>query len=164
MLIVPPGSGIVHQVNLEYLARVCFTKGEVSHHLYAASHRCCITSWGIEPMHCTTHALPCACHLGGREIGCTKCTVALEVRHVVATGASANDDVNTGLPWRRAKVPIRITQHPLEGIFAYPFYAALQLLESQTLTSRSLLSRVGARLTGALLARGHRALHLREGA
>ncbi len=25
MLIVPPGSGIVHQVNLEYLARVCFT-------------------------------------------------------------------------------------------------------------------------------------------
>ena len=24
MLIVPPGSGIVHQVNLEYLARVCF--------------------------------------------------------------------------------------------------------------------------------------------
>ena len=29
MLIVPPGSGIVHQVNLEYLARVCFTKGEV---------------------------------------------------------------------------------------------------------------------------------------
>ena len=29
MLIVPPGSGIVHQVNLEYLARVCFTKDEV---------------------------------------------------------------------------------------------------------------------------------------
>jgi len=26
MLIVPPGSGIVHQVNLEYLARVCFNK------------------------------------------------------------------------------------------------------------------------------------------
>jgi len=26
MLIVPPGSGIVHQVNLEYLARVCFEK------------------------------------------------------------------------------------------------------------------------------------------
>ena len=26
MLIVPPGSGIVHQVNLEYLARVCFVK------------------------------------------------------------------------------------------------------------------------------------------
>jgi len=26
MLIVPPGSGIVHQVNLEYLARVCFDK------------------------------------------------------------------------------------------------------------------------------------------
>jgi aconitate hydratase len=25
MLIVPPGSGIVHQVNLEYLARVVFT-------------------------------------------------------------------------------------------------------------------------------------------
>nr|AJO69941.1 IRP1A [Lepeophtheirus salmonis] len=25
MLIIPPGSGIVHQVNLEYLARVCFT-------------------------------------------------------------------------------------------------------------------------------------------
>ncbi|XP_039281757.1 cytoplasmic aconitate hydratase isoform X2 [Nilaparvata lugens] len=29
MLIVPPGSGIVHQVNLEYLARVVFTDGEV---------------------------------------------------------------------------------------------------------------------------------------
>ncbi len=28
MLIVPPGSGIVHQVNLEYLARVCFTEEE----------------------------------------------------------------------------------------------------------------------------------------
>lgn len=27
MLIVPPGSGIVHQVNLEYLARVVFTDG-----------------------------------------------------------------------------------------------------------------------------------------
>ena len=26
---VPPGSGIVHQVNLEYLARVCFTDAEV---------------------------------------------------------------------------------------------------------------------------------------
>lgn len=26
MLIVPPGSGIVHQVNLEYLARVVFEK------------------------------------------------------------------------------------------------------------------------------------------
>jgi len=26
MLIVPPGSGIVHQVNLEYLARVCFNE------------------------------------------------------------------------------------------------------------------------------------------
>jgi len=26
MLIVPPGSGIVHQVNLEYLARVCFNR------------------------------------------------------------------------------------------------------------------------------------------
>ena len=26
MLIVPPGSGIVHQVNLEYLARLCFNK------------------------------------------------------------------------------------------------------------------------------------------
>lgn len=25
MLIIPPGSGIVHQVNLEYLARVVFT-------------------------------------------------------------------------------------------------------------------------------------------
>ena len=29
MLIVPPGSGIVHQVNLEYLARVCFTEGDI---------------------------------------------------------------------------------------------------------------------------------------
>ena len=29
MLIVPPGSGIVHQVNLEYLARVCFTNGSI---------------------------------------------------------------------------------------------------------------------------------------
>lgn len=29
MLIVPPGSGIVHQVNLEYLARVCFTNGDI---------------------------------------------------------------------------------------------------------------------------------------
>jgi aconitate hydratase len=29
MLIVPPGSGIVHQVNLEYLARVCFTEEDV---------------------------------------------------------------------------------------------------------------------------------------
>ena len=29
MLIVPPGSGIVHQVNLEYLARVCFTYGSI---------------------------------------------------------------------------------------------------------------------------------------
>lgn len=28
MLIVPPGSGIVHQVNLEYLARVVFTDGD----------------------------------------------------------------------------------------------------------------------------------------
>jgi aconitate hydratase len=28
MLIVPPGSGIVHQVNLEYLARVVFAEGE----------------------------------------------------------------------------------------------------------------------------------------
>lgn len=28
MLIVPPGSGIVHQVNLEYLARVVFTGKE----------------------------------------------------------------------------------------------------------------------------------------
>jgi len=26
MLIVPPGSGIVHQVNLEYLARVVFSE------------------------------------------------------------------------------------------------------------------------------------------
>ncbi|XP_075221965.1 cytoplasmic aconitate hydratase-like isoform X2 [Lycorma delicatula] len=31
MLIVPPGSGIVHQVNLEYLARVVFTDSEVLH-------------------------------------------------------------------------------------------------------------------------------------
>lgn len=29
MLIVPPGSGIVHQVNLEYLARVVFSTGEL---------------------------------------------------------------------------------------------------------------------------------------
>uniref|UniRef100_A0A146M1J6 Cytoplasmic aconitate hydratase n=1 Tax=Lygus hesperus TaxID=30085 RepID=A0A146M1J6_LYGHE len=29
MLIVPPGSGIVHQVNLEYLARVVFTDGDI---------------------------------------------------------------------------------------------------------------------------------------
>lgn len=29
MLIVPPGSGIVHQVNLEYLARVCFTDSDI---------------------------------------------------------------------------------------------------------------------------------------
>jgi len=28
MLIVPPGSGIVHQVNLEYLAHVVFTDGD----------------------------------------------------------------------------------------------------------------------------------------
>lgn len=28
MLIVPPGSGIVHQVNLEYLARVVFSTGD----------------------------------------------------------------------------------------------------------------------------------------
>lgn len=28
MLIVPPGSGIVHQVNLEYLARVVFSDGD----------------------------------------------------------------------------------------------------------------------------------------
>lgn len=28
MLIVPPGSGIVHQVNLEYLARVVFEDKE----------------------------------------------------------------------------------------------------------------------------------------
>ncbi len=28
MLIVPPGNGIVHQVNLEYLARVVFTKDQ----------------------------------------------------------------------------------------------------------------------------------------
>lgn len=28
MLIVPPGSGIVHQVNLEYLARVVFNGKE----------------------------------------------------------------------------------------------------------------------------------------
>lgn len=31
MLIVPPGSGIVHQVNLEYLARVVFTDTDVLH-------------------------------------------------------------------------------------------------------------------------------------
>ena len=30
MLIVPPGSGIVHQVNLEYLARVVFNGEEDS--------------------------------------------------------------------------------------------------------------------------------------
>jgi ABC-type iron transport system FetAB permease component len=30
MLIVPPGSGIVHQVNLEYLARVCFEENGMS--------------------------------------------------------------------------------------------------------------------------------------
>lgn len=29
MLIVPPGSGIVHQVNLEYLARVVFTTDNI---------------------------------------------------------------------------------------------------------------------------------------
>lgn len=29
MLIVPPGSGIVHQVNLEYLARVVVTRNGV---------------------------------------------------------------------------------------------------------------------------------------
>lgn len=34
MLIVPPGSGIVHQVNLEYLARVVFSD---SHILYPDS-------------------------------------------------------------------------------------------------------------------------------
>lgn len=28
MLIVPPGSGIVHQVNLEYLGRVVFTDSD----------------------------------------------------------------------------------------------------------------------------------------
>lgn len=28
MLIVPPGCGIVHQVNLEYLARVVFSDGD----------------------------------------------------------------------------------------------------------------------------------------
>lgn len=34
MLIVPPGSGIVHQVNLEYLARLVFSD---SHILYPDS-------------------------------------------------------------------------------------------------------------------------------
>ena len=29
MLIVPPGSGIVHQVNLEYLARVVFNENKL---------------------------------------------------------------------------------------------------------------------------------------
>ena len=29
MLIVPPGSGIVHQVNLEYLARVVFSENGI---------------------------------------------------------------------------------------------------------------------------------------
>lgn len=29
MLIVPPGSGIVHQVNLEYLARVVFDSNKL---------------------------------------------------------------------------------------------------------------------------------------
>ena len=29
MLIVPPGSGIVHQVNLEYLARVVFEENNI---------------------------------------------------------------------------------------------------------------------------------------
>ena len=29
MLIVPPGSGIVHQVNLEYLARVVFSDSNI---------------------------------------------------------------------------------------------------------------------------------------
>ena len=37
MLIVPPGSGIVHQVNLEYLARVCFVDKENSHLIYPDS-------------------------------------------------------------------------------------------------------------------------------
>lgn len=36
LLIVPPGSGIVHQVNLEYLARVVFS-GEENNVLYPDS-------------------------------------------------------------------------------------------------------------------------------
>lgn len=52
MLIVPPGSGIVHQVNLEYLARVVFVDPE-SGFLYpdslvgADSHTTMINGLGI---------------------------------------------------------------------------------------------------------------------
>lgn len=42
MLIVPPGSGIVHQVNLEYLARVVFT-GKERPFLYPDT----VVSWQI---------------------------------------------------------------------------------------------------------------------
>lgn len=55
MLIVPPGRGIVHQVNLEYLARVVFNTNEV---LYPDSvvgtdshttmiNGCGVVGWGV---------------------------------------------------------------------------------------------------------------------
>ena len=37
MLIIPPGSGIVHQVNLEYLARVCFVDKKNENMVYPDS-------------------------------------------------------------------------------------------------------------------------------
>ena len=37
MLIIPPGSGIVHQVNLEYLARVCFVDKQNENMVYPDS-------------------------------------------------------------------------------------------------------------------------------
>ena len=52
MLIVPPGSGIVHQVNLEYLARVVFCDeeeggSEYRIHVYCTWQRnyCTLTVW-----------------------------------------------------------------------------------------------------------------------
>jgi hypothetical protein len=61
MRIVPPGSGIVHQVNLEYLARVVFTAESTTNGecvLYVkcmCAHRCAAALSGLGGRHRLAH-------------------------------------------------------------------------------------------------------------
>jgi hypothetical protein len=81
--------------------------------------RCCTTSWGIDPMHCTTVPPRSSNFYTVHYTRIEESWKDLRGRPVGTTGAGAN---NVNVPRaptgahgtrRRANIPIRITQHPL---------------------------------------------------
>ena len=61
MLIVPPGSGIVHQVNLEYLARVVFDSNNVLYPGQYVSMCVCVLGRGGGSVCLLIHPIECVC-------------------------------------------------------------------------------------------------------